>query len=93
MKDLNISKELVVSVLTEETENLTYDFISDVEDNYIIFSDEGECQFEVNIYEFAFKCKEWALSKGCYINCFYNEFWWDRVEKKYTADIPNKIIS
>ena len=67
MKDLNISKELVVSVLTEETENLTYDFISDVEDNYIIFSDEGECQFEVNIYEFAFKCKEWALSKGYFI--------------------------
>ena len=64
MKDLKISKELVVSVLAEETENLTYDFISDVEDNYIIFSDEGECQFEVNIYEFAYKCKEWALKKG-----------------------------
>ena len=64
MKDLKISKELVVSVLAEETENLTYDFISDVEDNYIIFSDEGECQFEVNIYEFAFKCKEWAFKNN-----------------------------
>ena len=71
MKDLKISKELVVSVLAEETENLTYDFISDVEDNYIIFSDEGECQFEVNIYEFAYKCKEWILNQKKNKDCFY----------------------
>ena len=70
MKDLKISKELVVSVLAEETENLTYDFISDVEDNYIIFSDEGECQFEVNIYEFIYKCKEWMLNQKNK-DCFY----------------------
>lgn len=70
MRDLNISKELVVSVLAEETENLTYDFISDVEDNYIIFSDEGECQFEVSIYEFTYKCKEWILNQKNK-DCFY----------------------
>lgn len=89
MKDLKISTELISSVLVKETRHLTYDTIY-VEDNFIIFSYEGEYQFEVNIYEFAYKCKEWALSKGKYINCFYNEFWWDRVEKKYTADIPSK---
>ena len=59
MKDLKISTELISSVLAKETRHLTYDTIY-VEDNFIIFSYEGEYQFEVNIYEFAFKCKEWA---------------------------------
>ena len=90
MKELIISKELIKNVLEKETENLSDDFSFDTMDNYIIFADEGEWAGEVNIYEFAYKCKEWALKKGSYINCFYNEFWWDRVEEKYTADIPNK---
>ena len=61
-----------------------------IENNNLYF-DMGLPLFQsINLYEFAFRCKEWALSKGSYINCFYNEFWWDRVEKKYTADIPNK---
>lgn len=64
MKDLKISIELVSSVLVKETRHLTYDFIYNDEDNYIIFSYEGECQFEVNIYEFAFKCKEWLLKNN-----------------------------
>ena len=63
MKDLKISTELISSVLVKETRHLTYDTIY-VEDNFIIFSYEGEYQFEVNIYEFAFKCKEWAENKG-----------------------------
>ena len=67
MKDLKISKELVKNVLVEETENLPDDFTFDIIDNYIIFADDGECMFEVNIYEFAFKCKEWALAKGYFI--------------------------
>ena len=25
-----------------------------------------------------------------YINSIYNEFYWDRIEKEYFADIPNK---
>ena len=62
MKDLKISTELISSVLVKETRHLTYDTIY-VEDNYIIFSYEGEYQFEVNIYEFAFKCKEWAFKR------------------------------
>lgn len=67
MKDLKISKELIKNVLVKETENLSDNFIFSIKDNYILFVDEGECQFEVNIYEFAYKCKEWALSKGYFI--------------------------
>ena len=70
MKNLKISKELVVSVLAEETENLSDDFTFNIKDNYILFADEGECQFEVNIYEFAFKCKEWILNQKNK-DCFY----------------------
>ena len=64
MKDLKISNELIKNVLVEETENLPDDFTFDIIDNYIIFADDGECMFEVNIYEFAFKCKEWAFKKN-----------------------------
>lgn len=97
MKNLKISNELVVSVLAEETENLTYDFISDVEDNYIIFSDDGECMFEVNIYEFAFKCKEWArdkyditISSALYKN--YAKSWNIDKDKSYTAKTEVEVI-
>ena len=64
MKDLKISKELIKNVLAKETENLSEDFSFSIKDNYILFADEGECLFEVNIYEFIYKCKEWALKKG-----------------------------
>ena len=64
MKDLKISKELVKSVLAKETEYLSDDFTFNIEDNYILFVDDGESQFEVNVYEFAFKCKEWAFKQG-----------------------------
>ena len=64
MKDLKISKELVVSVLAEETENLPDDFTFTIDEDYIEISDDGEIQFEYCIYKFAFKCKEWLLNKG-----------------------------
>ena len=64
MKDLKISKELIKNVLEKETENLSDDFTFNIEDNYIMFADDGEQLFEMNIYEFAFKCKELALDKG-----------------------------
>ena len=66
MKDLKISKELIKNILVKETENLSDDFTFDIKDNYILFAADGECQFEVNIYEFAFKCKEWAYIKSNY---------------------------
>ena len=73
MKDLKISKELIRNVLEKETENLPDDFTFDIIDNYIIFSDDGECMFEVNIYEFAFKCKEWAFKNKYKIQSQINE--------------------
>ena len=61
---MEISKELIKNVLAKETEYLSDDFTFSIEDNYILFIDEGESQFEVNIYEFSFKCKEWLNIKG-----------------------------
>lgn len=63
MNELKISKELIRNVLEKETENLPDDFTFDIIDNYIIFADDGECMFEVNIYEFAYKCKVWVFNK------------------------------
>ncbi len=88
MTDLKISTELISSVLVKETRHLTYDTIY-VEDNFIIFSYEGEYQFEVNIYEFAFKCKEWAFDKGYPFNVLYRHDYLDRCELKYDVDLYN----
>ena len=67
MKDLEISKELIKTVLQKETETLSKDFNFTIDEDYIEISDDGEIQFEYCIYKFAFKCKEWALSKGYFI--------------------------
>ena len=64
MKDLKISKELIKNVLAEETKNLSEDFSFDIDEDYIVFRDEGETLFDYNIYKFAFKCKEWALTQN-----------------------------
>ncbi len=96
MKNLKISIELVSSVLVKETRHLTYDTIY-VEDNFIIFSYDGEYQFEVNIYEFAFKCKEWAMDKyditissSLYKN--YAKSWNIDKDKSYTAKTEVEVI-
>ena len=96
MKDLKISTELISSVLVKETRHLTYDTIY-VEDNFIIFSYEGEYQFEVNIYEFAFKCKEWArdkynitISSSLYKN--FAKSWNVDKDKSYTAKTEVEVI-
>ena len=82
---MKISKELVSEVFKL---NICEAYV----ENNTLFFDMGLPLIQsINLYEFSHKnCKEWALKKGSYINCFYNEFWWDRVEKKYTADIPSK---
>ena len=96
MKDLKISTELISSVLVKETRHLTYDTIY-VEDNFIIFSYEGEYQFEVNIYEFAFKCKEWVrdkynitISSSLYKN--FAKSWNVDKDKSYTAKTEVEVI-
>ena len=63
-----ITKELLKKVLPKETENLSEDFSFYIDEDYIVFRDEGETLFDYNVYKFAFKCKEWALSKGYIIN-------------------------
>ena len=97
MKDLKISKELIRNVLEKETENLPDDFTFDIIDNYIIFADDGECMFEVNIYEFAYKCKEWArdkynitISSALYSN--YAKSWNVDKDKNYTAKTEVEVI-
>ena len=52
-----ISKKLLSEVLELKT---TKDFNFEIEDNYVCISDYGEQLFEINIYELAHKCKEWA---------------------------------
>ena len=59
-----ITKELLREVLPKETENLSEDFSFYIDEDYIVFRDEGETLFEYNVYKFAFKCKEWAYTQG-----------------------------
>ena len=67
MKDLKINKELLSEVLNLKT---TQEFNYHIEDNLIVISDFGEQLFEINIYEFAFKCKEWVRDNGYEIIVF-----------------------
>lgn len=71
MKDLEISKELLSEVLGDEYNDRLVDWFQ-IEDNYLrTYYDCGRYDYkgrptglgiEINIYEFAFKCKEWAYS-------------------------------
>lgn len=57
-----ISKELLNEVLEDEVMHI-YDK-SDMGENYICYMPKLGCNVDINIYEFAFLCKEWALTKG-----------------------------
>ena len=77
MNDLKISKELLIAVLGSEYNNRLVDWFQIEEDNFLrtyydcgSFDDKGRptgLGLEINIYEFAFKCKEWALTEGYFI--------------------------
>ena len=97
MKDLKISKELIKNVLVNETKNLSEDFNFYINEDYIIFSDEGEQLFDYNIYKFAFKCKEWArdkynitISSALYSD--YAKSWNVDKDKSYTAKTEVEVI-
>ena len=66
MKNLEkiITKELLRNVLPKETEHLSEYFSFYIDEDYIVFRDEGETLFDYNIYKFAFKCKEWVSTKN-----------------------------
>ena len=77
MKDLEMSKELLIEVLGSEYKQRLVDWFQIEDDNFLrtyydcgSYDDKGRptgLGLEINIYEFAFKCKEWALSKGYFI--------------------------
>ena len=81
MIDLKISKELINQVYPVILEALGDSYkAAIIEDtiyfcqnskviiNYnLLFSSNGEQQFELSLESFVFKCKDWALSKGYFI--------------------------
>ena len=62
MRDLEISKELLSEVL-----NLNITYIERCNDSIIYKISVYDREEEINIYKFAFLCKEWALTKGYFI--------------------------
>ena len=58
-----ISKELLSVVVPQ------FNFHDDAttDENYIVFWKDGEMYSDINIYELAHKCKEWAATKNCRI--------------------------
>ena len=73
MKDLKISKELLSEVLGYEVD--TFLGINKNEIDYTCCRDENEgyIDISINIYEFAFKCKEWAFKNKYKIQSQINE--------------------
>ncbi len=71
MKDFEISRELASSVLGL---NVVYTESCEHRDGIIgIWTDINTKPIEeINIYEFAFKCKEWIINKGYHINTSEN---------------------
>ena len=64
MKDLKISKKLISEVL-----KIPLDVINEVyfdKTNLLVRKSNNRIE-EHNIYEFAFKCKNWALTNGYFI--------------------------
>ena len=78
MKDLKISKELLIEVLGSGYKQRLVDWFQIEDDNFLrtyydcgSYDDKGRptgLGLEINIYEFAFKCKEWILNKEYHIN-------------------------
>ena len=99
MKDLEkiITKELLKKVLPKETENLSEDFSFYIDEDYIVFRDEGEQLFNYNIYKFTHECKKWArykyditISSSLYKN--YAKSWNIDKDKSYTAKTEVEVI-
>ena len=70
MKDLKISKELLSEVLKLEVvkHSLFNKLNNSFDITYMPLEDNPYTRsMPINIYEFAFKCKEWALKQGYFI--------------------------
>ena len=94
MKDLKISKKLISEVL-----KIPLDVINEVyfdKTNLLVRKSNNRIE-EHNIYEFAFKCKEWAMykyditiSSSLYKN--YAKSWNIDKDKSYTANTEFEVI-
>ncbi len=83
MKDLKISKELLIEVLGSEYKQRLVDWFQIEDDNFLrtyydcgSYDDKGRptgLGLEINIYEFAFKCKVWAFKNKYKIQSQINE--------------------
>ena len=83
MEDLKISKELLIEVLGSEYNQRLVDWFQIEDDNFLrtyydcgSYDDKGRptgLGLEINIYEFAYKCKEWALKNKYKIQSQINE--------------------
>ena len=86
------SKELISEVLSKEVEEERF-----IDSNSLTYVNSGIYE-DINIYEFAFKCKEWALSKGYIIEVgVHPTIKKDRSDRDYfykiTTDRGQRIIS
>ena len=88
MKDLKISKELLSEVLNYEVD--AFLGINKNEIDYTCCRDENEgyIDISINLYEFAFKCKEWA-----YTNKYRLSSGQHRLNTKQEHYINNQIAS
>ena len=100
MKDLKLSTELASAVLGKEVTKCSLLSTTRNSINITYFEDKEDfntiCR-EWNIYEFAFKCKEWArykyditISSSLYKN--YAKSWNIDKDKSYTAKTEVEVI-
>ena len=94
MKDLKISKELIEEVMKDKG---TFETININKNELSTFGVFGHHIFSINIYEFTFKCKEWArnkynitISSSLYKN--YAKSWNIDKDKSYTAKTEVEVI-
>ena len=100
MKDFRISEELASAVLGKEVTKCSLINKSRNSINISYFEDKEDFNptyREWNIYEFAFKCKEWArdkyditISSSLYKN--YAKSWNIDKDKSYTAKTEVEVI-
>ena len=64
---MKISKELLEEVLGYEVDAFLGITENEIDYTCCRYKNIGYEDISINIYEFAFKCKEWALSKGYFI--------------------------
>ena len=82
MRDLEISKELLIEVLGSEYKQRLVDWFQIEDDNFLrtyydcgSYDDKGRptgLGLEINIYEFAFMCKEWVNKQEYWANSGYD---------------------